>query len=104
MEYWEKFWNWISLALIFIGVIAIYILLSKDKIKKRIDNLDDEIKDIEKEIKKQEKKRESLIADADEHAKTGSNLDKEIKKAKSKQRNLDIKRKLMKDIFDKYGS
>jgi len=103
MDYWKKFWNWISLALIFIGVIAIYILLSKDKIKKRIDDLDDEIKAIEDDIGVQEDKRNALLDSADSYAGVGTELDKAIEKAKKKQKNLDIKRNQMKNIFDKYG-
>jgi len=103
MKFFEKVGTWIVSILAIVGAIALYVFLSKDEAQKKVKKLDDEIKDIEKDIEVKEEERKKLGEKADGHANKGAELDKQIKKAEGKKRNLTEKRKMLKDILAKYG-
>ena len=103
MSWFNKTWKWVVSAFAVIGAIAIYIFLSKDKTNEKIKQIESEIDDLEKDINETTLERDFALNNADGYAKSGELLDKEIEKAKKKQRNLIEKRDKIQNIFDKYN-
>ena len=48
----KKVWKWIVGALTIVGAIALYVLMTKNDAKKKVENLENEIDEIEKGIQK----------------------------------------------------
>ena len=104
MSWLKAAWKWILGALSIIDAILLYILLSKDDMDRKVEELENRIKEQQDKIDEWEAKRDEHIKNADTYGEEGKKLDKEIEKAKAAKQNLDEKREKMKNIFDKYGS
>lgn len=103
MKLMEKIGTWIVGILAVLGAIALYVLLTKDEAQKKVKEIENEIDDIEDDIKVKEEKLKEYLKESEVYGEQGAELDKQIEKAKKKKHNLDEKRKIMKDIFARYG-
>lgn len=102
-EWMESARKWVITIFAILSAVALYLFVSKKFLGDKVNELDKRIDEIKARIAGKEKRRQELEKDAAAAAVHGETLDKEIEKAKKKQKNLQVKRDKMKEIFDKYG-
>jgi len=103
MSWLKKIWEWFIVASITVGVVLLYLFLTRDEAQRRVAEIEVEIDVIDKDVFKKERERKKILEVADEQSFAGAEIDKQIKAIKERKFILEEKRNVMKKLFEKYG-